>query len=84
MTALPWTIRGLREALAAGASRPSELAELALSRTNGNAEHNTYLWRDAEWTRAAAMSRCFSSLRSLVRSERRYKQRKLFRMKMEA
>ncbi len=46
MTALPWTIRGLREALAAGASRPSELAELALSRANGNAGHNTYLWQE--------------------------------------
>ncbi len=54
MTALPWTIRGLREALATGTSRPSELAELALSRTSGNAGHNTYLWRDAEWTRADA------------------------------
>ncbi len=54
MTALPWTIRGLREALAAGISRPSELAELALSRANGNAAHNTYLWQDAAWTRAEA------------------------------
>lgn len=54
MTALPWTIRGLREALAVGASRPSELAEIALSRANGNAPRNTYLWQDADWTRAEA------------------------------
>jgi aspartyl-tRNA(Asn)/glutamyl-tRNA(Gln) amidotransferase subunit A len=54
MTALPWTIRGLREALATGTSRPSELAALALSRANGNAGRNTYLWQDAEWTRAEA------------------------------
>ena len=54
MTALPWTIRGLREALAGGASRPSELAEIALSRANGNAPRNTYLWQDADWTRAEA------------------------------
>ena len=56
MTALPWTIRGLREALAAGATRPSELAELALSHANGNAGRNTYLWQDADWTRSEAAS----------------------------
>jgi aspartyl-tRNA(Asn)/glutamyl-tRNA(Gln) amidotransferase subunit A len=54
MTALPCSIRGLREALTAGTSRPADLAELALSRTNGNAAHNTYLWQDAAWTRAEA------------------------------
>lgn len=30
------------------------MAELALSRSNGNAGHNTYLWQDAEWTRSEA------------------------------
>ena len=50
----PWTIRGLRAALAAGFLSPSELAESALARSNGNASHNTYLWQDAAWTRAEA------------------------------
>jgi aspartyl-tRNA(Asn)/glutamyl-tRNA(Gln) amidotransferase subunit A len=52
MSELPWTIRGLREALAVGASRPSDLAEHALSRANGNAGRNTYIWQNAAWTRA--------------------------------
>lgn len=54
MTAREWTIRALRPALANGKLRPSELAELALSRANGNAGRNTYLWRDAAWTRSEA------------------------------
>ncbi len=54
MTAASFAIRDLRRALAAGASRPSELAELALSRANLNAGHNTYLWQDRAWTRAEA------------------------------
>jgi Asp-tRNA(Asn)/Glu-tRNA(Gln) amidotransferase A subunit family amidase len=54
MNAPEWTIRALRAALADGRVRPSELAELALSRSNGNAGHNTYLWQDAPWTRAEA------------------------------
>jgi Asp-tRNA(Asn)/Glu-tRNA(Gln) amidotransferase A subunit family amidase len=33
---------------------PSELAEAALARANRNACGNTYLWQDAEWTRAEA------------------------------
>ena len=54
MTALPWTLRALRHALANGTTRPSELAEPALARSNGNAGRNTYLWQDAAWTRAEA------------------------------
>ena len=54
MTALPWTLRGLRTALAQGSVRPSELAEQALACANRNAGHNTYLWRDPAWTRAEA------------------------------
>ncbi|HEV2134709.1 MAG TPA: amidase [Terracidiphilus sp.] len=54
MNAPEWTIRALRAALADGTARPSELAEQALSRSNGNAGHNTYLWQDAKWTRAEA------------------------------
>ncbi len=54
MTAPEWTIRALRTGLANGSLRPSELADLALSRANGNAGRNTYLWQDAEWTRSEA------------------------------
>ncbi|MGD1062420.1 MAG: amidase [Terracidiphilus sp.] len=54
MTAVPWTLRALRRALANGATCPSELAEAALARSNGNASRNTYLWQDAVWTRAEA------------------------------
>jgi len=49
-----WTIRSLRRALAEGSMSPSGLAELALSRANGNAGRNTYLWQDADWTRGEA------------------------------
>lgn len=57
-----WTIRELRSALARGDLRPQELAEEALSRANGNAGCNTYLWMDRDWTvaeaaRAEAMAR---------------------------
>ena len=38
MTAVPWTLRALRRALADGITSPSELAETALARSNGNAE----------------------------------------------
>jgi len=48
------TIRGLRGALAEGETRPSALAEEALTRANQNAGHNTYLWRDPAWTMAEA------------------------------
>ena len=54
MTARSWTFRGLRAALAAGSRRPSELAESALANSNGNAGRNTYIWQDADWTRAEA------------------------------
>ena len=54
MTALPWTLRSLRTALAEGSVRPSELAEKALASANRNAGQNTYLWRDAKWTLAEA------------------------------
>ena len=45
-----FTVRGLRAALAAGQTRPVELAKKALERGNGNAGHNTYLWRNEAWT----------------------------------
>ncbi len=54
MTGVRWTIRELRVALASGAVRPQDLAEEALSRANGNAGHNTYLWQNQEWTLAEA------------------------------
>ncbi len=54
MTALPWTLRSLRTALAEGSVRPFELAEQALAGANRNAGQNTYLWRDAKWTLAEA------------------------------
>jgi Asp-tRNA(Asn)/Glu-tRNA(Gln) amidotransferase A subunit family amidase len=52
--AASWTIRDLRAALAAGSTSPSELAETALANSNRNAGHNTYIWQDAQWTRAEA------------------------------
>ena len=55
MSSPPWTIRGLRKALAAGAAKPSDLARQALARANGNASRNTYLWQDAAWTIAEAV-----------------------------
>jgi aspartyl-tRNA(Asn)/glutamyl-tRNA(Gln) amidotransferase subunit A len=54
MTAVPWTLRALRRALADEITSPSELAETALARSNGNASRNTYLWQDAVWTRTEA------------------------------
>jgi aspartyl-tRNA(Asn)/glutamyl-tRNA(Gln) amidotransferase subunit A len=54
MSASPWTVRGLRLALAGGSLRPSELAEQALAHANANPGRNTYLWQDAAWTRAQA------------------------------
>ncbi len=54
MAALPWTIRDLRRALAAGTLHPSQLAESALAHANQNASRNTYIWQDAAWTRAEA------------------------------
>jgi aspartyl-tRNA(Asn)/glutamyl-tRNA(Gln) amidotransferase subunit A len=57
-----FTVRGLRRALADGEVSPTELAEQALRRANGNASRNTYLWRNpastmAEAARAEAMPR---------------------------
>jgi aspartyl-tRNA(Asn)/glutamyl-tRNA(Gln) amidotransferase subunit A len=54
MTALPWTLRSLRAALARGSVQPHELAEQALAVANRNAGRNTYLWRDPAWTMAEA------------------------------
>lgn len=54
MTSTPWTVRALRTALALGEVHPTELAREALSRANGNAGRNTYLWRDEAWTMAEA------------------------------
>lgn len=51
---MPWTVRELRTALAEGQLLPTELARAALNRANGNAGHNTYLWRDEAWTMAEA------------------------------
>src|SRR6202041_3702782 len=45
-----WTIQTLRTALASGTVTPTLLAEQALSRSNRNASHNTYLWQDSRWT----------------------------------
>ena len=50
MSPMPWTVRELRSALSAGKVRPTELAREALSRANGNAGRNTYLWRNEAWT----------------------------------
>lgn len=54
MPAIPWTIRGLRRALAEGKTSPTALAEEALAHANQNASHNTYLWMDPTWTRGEA------------------------------
>jgi Asp-tRNA(Asn)/Glu-tRNA(Gln) amidotransferase A subunit family amidase len=54
MTSQPWTIRSLRRSLATEGISPIELSELALSRSNRNRNHNTYLWQDEAWTRAEA------------------------------
>jgi aspartyl-tRNA(Asn)/glutamyl-tRNA(Gln) amidotransferase subunit A len=50
-----WTVGNLRRELASGAVRPSELAEQALAHANQNPSNNTYLWQDADWTRADAV-----------------------------
>jgi aspartyl-tRNA(Asn)/glutamyl-tRNA(Gln) amidotransferase subunit A len=49
------TIRTLQTALANATESPSSLAERALAHSNQNQSHNTYLWQDAEWTRAEAV-----------------------------
>lgn len=55
MTSSPWTIRGLRQSLAAGLTRPTILADEALPHASQNPSHNTYLWQDAAWTRLEAV-----------------------------
>jgi aspartyl-tRNA(Asn)/glutamyl-tRNA(Gln) amidotransferase subunit A len=54
MNSLPWSVRALRAALLGGRCTPTHLATEALERANANASHNTYLWRDPEWTLAEA------------------------------
>jgi Asp-tRNA(Asn)/Glu-tRNA(Gln) amidotransferase A subunit family amidase len=54
MVNCPWSIRDLRSALASGATRPHDLANEALARSNQNLGRNTYLWQDAAWTYAEA------------------------------
>jgi aspartyl-tRNA(Asn)/glutamyl-tRNA(Gln) amidotransferase subunit A len=54
MVETPWTLRGLRSALADGTESPTSLAERALARSNQNRSRNTYLWQDATWTLAEA------------------------------
>jgi len=54
MGTLPFTIRGLRRALAEEQTSPSALAEEALARANGNVGRNTYLWQNRAWTIAEA------------------------------
>lgn len=48
------SIRALRSALANGITQPVRLAKQALADANQNPGHNTYLWRDPEWTLAEA------------------------------
>ncbi len=49
-----WTIRTLRQALADGSARATDLVERALANSSTNPSHNTYLWQNAAWTRAEA------------------------------
>jgi len=48
------SIRALRSVLANRLTDPLRLAQTALANANRNPGHNTYLWQDAEWTRAEA------------------------------
>jgi aspartyl-tRNA(Asn)/glutamyl-tRNA(Gln) amidotransferase subunit A len=50
-----WSVRSLRQALAQGSTTPSALTAQALSRSNGNASRNTYLWQDRDWTEGEAL-----------------------------
>lgn len=54
MTNGKWTVRELRSALADGTALPSQLADLALPRSNETLYRNTYLWQNAAWTHAEA------------------------------
>jgi aspartyl-tRNA(Asn)/glutamyl-tRNA(Gln) amidotransferase subunit A len=54
MGALNRRLRELRRALAEGKITPHELAQDALTHSNQNAGHNTYLWQDRAWTLAEA------------------------------
>jgi Asp-tRNA(Asn)/Glu-tRNA(Gln) amidotransferase A subunit family amidase len=49
-----WTIRNLRNALENGSESPSSLADRALTFSNRNQGHNTYLWQYPAWTRSEA------------------------------
>ena len=55
MSSSSWTIRGLRQSLAAGLTRPAILADEALAHSSQNPSRNTYLWQDAGWTRSEAV-----------------------------
>ena len=48
---IPFAIRAVRSALANGITQPSRLANQALTNSNQNPGHNTYLWQDPKWTR---------------------------------
>lgn len=50
MTAPLGSIRTLRSALANRLVQPARLAERALASANQNANRNTYLWQEREWT----------------------------------
>lgn len=54
MSAPLGSLRALRSALANDLMSPSHLIETALANANRNANANTYLWRDPEWSRAEA------------------------------
>src|ERR1019366_3793152 len=54
MNSTGWTVRGLREELAAGSLQPTELARRALAQSNRNQDRNTYLWQNETWTLAEA------------------------------
>jgi len=46
------TIRSIRSALANNLTNPARLADAALTNSNRNQGRNTYIWRDAAWTRS--------------------------------
>jgi Asp-tRNA(Asn)/Glu-tRNA(Gln) amidotransferase A subunit family amidase len=48
------TLHDLREALASGTAKPSELASRALKCSNRNAGQNTFLWQNQAWTMSEA------------------------------
>jgi Asp-tRNA(Asn)/Glu-tRNA(Gln) amidotransferase A subunit family amidase len=54
MDATPFTVRGLRRALAAAEVSPGGLAQEALAHANAGIGRNTYLWQNPAWTMAEA------------------------------